>query len=203
MNFREITPVATEPLTLEEAQTHLRLDVYGSPPAHPDDDYVTDLIRAAREWCEEYLQRALATKTIEIAYDSFKDNKLRFPVVPVQSVTSVEYIDTDGATQTLATTVYGFDIFRNQLYLKYNQQWPELQDTVNPVIVTAVVGYTDGQSPDTYPLPESIRRAMLLIIGNLYENRQQDQLGATRISFNSLPMGVYALLQPYRLGQGV
>lgn len=203
MNFREITPVSAEPLTLEQARTHLRLDVYGSPPEHPDDTYVQDLITAARQWCEDYLQRALATKTIEIVYDSFIDNKLRLPVAPIQSITSIEYIDTDGNTQTLATTVYGLDIYRNQIYLKYNQQWPDLQPTVNPVTVTAVVGYTDGQSPDPYPIPEPIRRGMLLIISNLYENRQQDQLGATRISFNSLPMGVYSILAPYRLGQGV
>jgi hypothetical protein len=43
---------------------------------------------------------------------------------------------------------------------------------------------------------------MLLIVGNLYANRQEDQLGNTRISFNSLPMGVYNLIQPYRLGLG-
>jgi hypothetical protein len=99
--------------------------------------------------------------------------------------------------------VYGVDTFANKLYLKYNQQWPEIQDTVNPVIVTAVVGYTNGESPDTYPFPAPIKSALNLIIANLYENRQQDQVGTTRISFNSLPMGVYSLLQPYRLGLGM
>jgi uncharacterized phiE125 gp8 family phage protein len=203
MRYRETSQVVTEPITLDEAREHLRLDPYGSPPVHPDDDYVTALITAARTWTEEYLRRALATKTIEIVYDSFYDIDLALPLAPVQSVTSVEYIDRDGATQTLATTVYGVDTFANKLYLKYNQQWPEIQDTVNPVIVTAVVGYTNGESPDTYPFPAPIKSALNLIIANLYENRQQDQVGTTRISFNSLPMGVYSLLQPYRLGLGM
>jgi uncharacterized phiE125 gp8 family phage protein len=202
MEFRVITDAVAEPLTLEEARDHLRLTPYGSPEEHPDDSYVTALISAAREWCEEYLRRALSTKIIEVAYDSFYDDDLKLPILPVQSITSVTYTDVGQVTTTLPTSVYNFNLFKNRIDLKYNQNWPNLGQGFNPVVVTAVVGYTNGESPEV-PIPESIRRAMLLIIANLYENRQQDQLGSTRISFNSLPMGVYALLQPYRLGLGM
>lgn len=202
MNYIQTSVVQTEPLTLEQARDHLRVTPYGSPLEHPDDTYISALITSAREFCEEYTRRALATKTVEVVFDSWSDNKLVLPFAPLQSVTSVQYVDVTGVTQTLATTVYGVDRFRRQIYLKAGQTWPPLYSDPNPIIVTAEVGYTNGQSPDIYPMPETIMSAMKLIIGNLYENRQQDLLGSTRISFNSLPLGVYNLLQPYRLGMG-
>ncbi len=203
MNYIQTSEVQTEPLTLEQARDHLRVTPYGSPLEHPDDTYISALITSAREFCEEYTRRALVTKTVEAVFDSWSDNKLVLPFAPLQSVTSVQYVDVDGVTQTLATTVYGVDRFRRQIYLKTGQTWPSLYSDPNPIIVTAEVGYTNGQSPDIYPMPQPVLSAMKLIIGNLYENRQQDQLGSTRISFNSLPMGVYNLLQPYRLGIGL
>lgn len=203
MQYIEISDVTTEPLSLDEAREHLRIDPYGSPPEHPDDSYVRALISTARAFCEEHTRRALATKTIDVVYDSWSDNGLVLPLSPVQTLVSVKYYDQDGALQTLATTVYGFDIYRRQIYLKIGQTWPQLSSEPNPIIVTANVGYTNGQSPDTYPLPPPIKSAMKLIIGSLYENRQEDQLGSTRISFNSLPLGVYNLLQPYRMGIGL
>jgi uncharacterized phiE125 gp8 family phage protein len=197
MKVKIITPVVTEPVSLADARTHLRIEPYGSPPEHPDDLYVETLISVAREWCEQYLQRSLATQTLEVAYDNFTET-LYLPNAPIQSVTEVTYVDENGATQTLYTSIYELDWYEDKLKLKYGQTYPKARS----VKITYVGGYTNGQSPDTDPLPFAIKAAMLLIVGNLYANRQEDQLGNTRISFNSLPMGVYNLIQPYRLGLG-
>jgi uncharacterized phiE125 gp8 family phage protein len=202
MKYKVITPVSTEPITLEEARTHLRIEPYGSPLVHPDDDYVTALISVARDWCEKYTKKALATQTIEYSFDEFKD-KIYLNIGPVQSVSSIEYLDSNGASQTLSTSVYGLDDYEGVIYLKKGQSWPTVYAQTNAITLTIVAGYTNGLSPDTYPFPFSIKAAMLLIIGNLYENRQEDQMGSTKMSFNSLPMGVYSLLQPYRQSLGV
>lgn len=202
MNYRVITPPAAEPISLDDAREHLRIEPFGSPPEHPDDAYVSSLISVARQFCEEYLERSLATQTIELAKDSFTD-PIDLQNLPVQSVQSITYVDIDGVTQTLSDSVYALDTFKGVVRLKYGQQFPATRNQANAVIVTYTAGYTNGESPDTYPLPAPIRSAMMLIIGNFYENRQQDLLGNTRISFNSLPLGVYNLLQPYRLGMGM
>ena len=202
MKYQVTVPPATEPIALAEARTHLRVDVYGSPEEHPDDAYIEALITAARQWCEEYTSRALATQTVVVALDGFKGN-IELPLAPVQSITSIQYLDADGVTQTLATSVYVLDPYTSAIHLKYNQVWPDTRAQVNAVTVTYQAGYTVGESPDEFQLPKSIISAMYLLIGHLYENRQQVTQSNTKHTFNSLPMGIETLLQPYRLGLGV
>ena len=202
MTYRVTVQPENEPLTLEEARAHLRVTPFGSPLAHPDDEYIEGLITAARQFCESYLERALPAQTIQFPLDEFA-GKIVVPVQPVREISEITYIDTSGVQQTLATSVYEFDAFRGEIVLKYGQSWPATRSQVNAVLITAEVGYTDGQSPDNNPMPYDIKSAMKLIVGNLYENREQDVMGGTRLNFNSLPLGVYALLQPHRLGLGV
>lgn len=201
MIVKVVTPVSAEPIMLAEARAHLRIEPYGSPLEHPDDLYVTTLISVAREWCEQYLQRALATQTLQVSVDNFSAD-MTLLNHPVQAVDSITYVDTTGASQTLATTVYELNEYEYSIRLKYGQSYPLVRPQEDAVTITYSAGYTNGASPDTYPFPFAIKAAMLLIVGNLYANRQEDQLGNTRLSLNSLPMGVYALLQPYRLGLG-
>lgn len=202
MKYRVITPPSSEPVSLAEARTHLRIIPFGSPLEHPDDSFISNSIGVAREFCEQYLERSLAAQTIQLVTDNF-NSTIYLPNAPIQHIDSITYVDVDGITQTLATSVYELDSFDNKIRLKYGQEWPAVRSQEDAVSVTYVAGYTNGASPDTHPIPAPIKAAMLLIVGNLYENRQQDVLGNTRISFNSLPLGVYNLLQPYRLGLGL
>jgi uncharacterized phiE125 gp8 family phage protein len=194
--------VATEVITLDQARQHLRIEPFGSPLEHPDDDYVTALISVARDWCEQYLTRAIGTQEYQVTETNF-DNPIEL-VSPIQSVSEVSYIDESDNSQVMNSSDYSIDTFAEPAKLIVTGDKPKTSTKLpNPVIVTFTAGYTDNQSPNNNPCPFSIRAAMLLIIGNLYENRQQDQLGNTRISFNSLPMGVPQLLQPYRLKMGL
>jgi uncharacterized phiE125 gp8 family phage protein len=197
-----IDPVEVEPIELEEARTHLRIEAFGSPLEHPDDDYINALITASRMWCEEYLERSLSTQTLQYALDKFT-SKIALPGAPVQSIEEITYLDTSGTRQTVDPAIYELDMHRNQVTLIYGEVWPTALEYTNSVQIEYVAGYTIGVSPDTLPFPLPIKQAMLLIVGNLYENRQQDLLANTRLSLNSLPMGVYSLLQPYRLGMGM
>jgi len=199
MAYKIITAATTEPISLEEARNHLRLEAFGSPLAHPDDDYVETLITVAREWCEQYTGRALAQQTIELAIDDFPENEIELPLTPTTSITSVKYVDTSGNEQTVSALKYALDDYSkpNWLLLTANSEWPVTSGSANNVKVRMAVGNTSAN------IPKPIYAAMLLIVGNLYENRQEDQMGGSRVSFNSLPLGVYNLLQPYRLELGV
>ena len=199
MAYKIITAATTEPVTLDEARNHLRIEPFGSPLAHPDDAKIAMLIRAAREWCEQYTGRAFASQTIEMALDSFPTNEVQLPLTPVTSITYVKYYDVSGIEQTISNTVYGLDDYSkpNWLILTNGSSWPETSGSANNVKVKMVV----GDSPTTIPF--AVKSAILLLVGSLYENRQEDQLATSRASFNSMPTGVYNLLQPYRLELGV
>lgn len=98
--------VVTEPITLAQARLHCRVDTFeeGSPPetVSEDDAWLTDIgIPAAREYCEGELGRALAPRTMELVTDTFPGyaaatppgTGFNLPFGPVQSITSVKYLD--------------------------------------------------------------------------------------------------------------
>ncbi len=61
--LERVSGPAVEPITLAEAKQQCRVTdiTTGSPPvaSHPDDDQISGLIVAAREWAEEFTGRAL------------------------------------------------------------------------------------------------------------------------------------------------
>jgi len=200
MNYKITTQVQTEPISLEQARDHLRLDTYGSPEIHEDDALVSVLITAAREWTEQYLRRALALQTVTAVYDRFPCLPIQLPFAPARSVDNIVYIDTSGNQQTLSTSVYSFNSYTNEIWLKYNQAYPSTRNEPNAVTVTYTAGHTsEDESPNNNPMPKAIYQAMLLTIGHLYEHREAVDLN----NFSDLPMGVTILLQPYSQGLGV
>ena len=56
---------AVEPLSLDQAKAHLRVDI------DDDDDLISTLITAAREYCEEFCHRAFITQTWQLLLDHF------------------------------------------------------------------------------------------------------------------------------------
>jgi uncharacterized phiE125 gp8 family phage protein len=193
MSVKVITPAASFPVTLAQARSHLRLVPYGDPAIHPDDDYIEDiLIPSATLWVEQYLDRALVSQTVELALNEFTD-RVYLPLGAVQSVTSVKAL-VDGIEETVSTSVYALNDYAASpyLYLKLDQEWPETDAVDNAIKIRYVAGYSS--------VPVLILSAIYLIIGHLYENRQQNVIGLT---VNELPLGVYSLLQPYRINVGV
>lgn len=205
MKYQIISEATIQPVTLTEARDHLRVVPFGYPSAHPDDTYIESAIAAARQWVEEYIERPLVSKTIEYYVSQFEQS-FDLPTLPIQDVQSIKYLADDNTIKTVAIDVYKLKTYSDsaKIILAYGKSFPtDVINEENSITLTVTAGYTVGESPNTYPLPAPIKAAILLIIGNLYENRQQDVLGNTRISFNSLPLGVYNLLQPYRMGLGL
>jgi hypothetical protein len=82
-------------------------------------------------------------RTSVLKLNSF--GRIDLPYPPVQSVSSITYVDTAGTTQTLASTVY--TLYNNGDYayidLAYNQQWPTTQALIDePITVTYVHGFS-------------------------------------------------------------
>lgn len=192
MALRLITPPAIEPVSLEEAKAHLRVD-------HDEDDDLIDLfISAARgnlDARDGWLGRAICTQTWELSLDSFPVREVQLPFAPLQSIVSVKYDDAAAVEQTVSAGDYQHDVTSEpgRLVLGPDSSWPSINDTVNAVRIRYVAGY--GVAVD---VPAPIRAAILLMVGDLYENRAAQVINAGPIGRVDNPT-VQALLGPYRV----
>lgn len=193
MYSRIVTPPAVEPVSLTEAKLHLRLAVYDEDADLYDaeDSNISALITSAREMVEAHTRRVLITQTWDVAFDSFPEGQVfEFPFAPLQSVTTVTYINCSGESATF--TDFTVDLFRNGIRLKSGFSWPSILAGTQ-VVVRFVAGY--GASGAA--VPASIRRSILLIIGHHHANREA-VIVDTRAVADVLPLGVDSLLSPYR-----
>lgn len=210
---RTVVQPTAEPLSLDEVKLHLRVD------GDDEDDWITPQITAARQAAENFCNRYIAEQGVEMRVPGWpycgwvwnspwgggfhnRDTFLLPGSDPARDV-EIKYIDIDGAEQTLDPAVYSLDQFRapSTIGTAYNQSWPPARNEQGAIRVTYTAGYSvPGASPEPYPLPAAIRSAMLLLIGNWYENREAVNIGNIT---SEIPMGVQHLLQPYRLSLGV
>lgn len=160
-------PPAGEPVTLVEAKSHLRVT------ETVDDTDITSIISRARQWCEDYCNRQFITATWKQTFDGFAEacaGRKYFELArpPLQSVTSIKYLDTSGVEQTLATTVYNVitDTEVGIVELAYGQSWPSIRNQIGAVRVVFVAGYGAAAA-----LPPGGKAAVLLMIENLYRFR--------------------------------
>lgn len=185
-----VTPPAREPVSLSEAKAHCR--IFGTD----DDGLISGYIIAARTKIERSYNLALMTQTWDMTLPGWPDTCGHFllGLSPVQSVTSVKYYDTSNVQQTLPAATYDFDGAQEpaRLTLSFNYTWPITFNRLAPVAIRFVAGY--GDQPGA--VPEPIRLAILLMVGHFYENREAVLVGQTAAD---LPLGVDALLSPYRL----
>lgn len=155
-----------EPVSLEEAKLHLRVD------HDEEDDIIGVMIQAARETAEQITGRSLATQTWEVALDAFPGGDQAIPLANprVQSIVSVTYTDTDGAAQTVDPDDYVLDADAMPGFVRaaVGFEWPATQAAANAVRVQFVSGYGDTAAD----VPAAIKAWMLLHIGTLYGNRE-------------------------------
>ena len=182
-----VTAPSLTMVSLEEAKRHCGVDFTD------DDDLIFALIQTATSYFDGYsgvLGRALLPQTWRQDFDGFYD-VMRLPVGPVQSVTSVIYQDVSGVDQTLSGSAYVLltDDYGAYIQLAANQSWPSTGTRADAVRVT----YSAG-SATVIP---AIRMAALLLIKQWYDNRE----ATAASSMAELPMGVSALIAPYRVLQ--
>ena len=193
--FKVISVPSTEPITLSEAKNYLKVE-----DSYTDDDtLIAAIITSVRQYIETYLSTALITQTIEEKWDYFevRDYQLRqnfnLGVNPVQSVTSISYIDTDGDSQTRSASEYVVDTHRPvaRIGLKNGYTWPSIQDEINALTVTYVAGYGNSGSS----VPGNIIQAMRYLIATYYDNRT-DHLA-------TLPTASRVILDNIKYGMGI
>lgn len=195
-----VAPV-NKPISLEEAKEHLRI------VTTDHDDYINELILGFVDMAEGYMNRAIVTQTLEYTLDSFPD-EIILPRAPVQSITSIQYVDTDGATQNFSD--YQADLTHQSMPRvkpSYGNSWPSTRDQYAAVTVTYIAGYGDGEhgnggqghSPHAnFGIPHDIHYAAYMTVATWFEYREDVIVGA---AVNALPETAKRLLDPYRIAR--
>ena len=185
--YQVITPASTYPVSLTEAKSHLKVDTTA------DDTYITSIIKAATQLSEEYTNRFFIDTVIDQTCSDFAQLQTLFKS-KVSAVAHVKYYDSDNSLQTLSATVYDTQLNYepSQIQLAENQSFPTITKRNDAVVARYTVGYGSAASD----VPEIIKQAILLTIGNFYQNRNSVVIG--RIA-TELPMNVKWLLDTYKV----
>lgn len=196
MSIAVITPPAFEPITLEAARLHCRVDVLpGSPTGHPDDPFILRAITAAREVAEEILRRALVQQGLRMHLPGWpgachRTGRQRATVdllrPPLISVDSITYYDEDNVLQTVDPASYFVEPLEPVARVRFvtGYSWPATYERADAVRIDYTAGYAPAASPAltqeeiSATIPASIIAAMLLMIGDQYEHRETYVLGS-------------------------
>ncbi|WP_175837097.1 head-tail connector protein [Burkholderia anthina] len=195
----QTVPPEVEPITLDEAKLHLRVDI------DDDDTLITALIVAARQFAESLTGRSFVTQTWQLTLDYFPIC-LELERGAVQTINAITYRDMSGVIQTVPFDAEANGIQRSsdgnivadltalpaRIAPAFGRIWP----IPMPEIGAVTVNYTAGYGADT-DVPEGIKRWMLLRIGSLYAFREE--IVAER-SIKVDPMPFFdLLLDPFRV----
>lgn len=197
MGLSLVTGPAQEPVSLAEAKAHCRIDV-------PDDDaLLTGYILAARGYLEEISGRAFVASTWDYSIDDdwpwvfdletrCHQQVIEIPKAPLSSVTSINYVDSAGVSQLLASNQYVVDGTGaiGRITPAYDVTWPSVRRQKAAITVRFVAGHAIEVVPDP------IRQAMLLLIGHFYAHRETVVIGQTP---SEVPLAVSSLIAPYRV----
>lgn len=160
---------------------------------HPDDDLLVALLAAAVDRAEQFTGLSIRLKAYEGALDAFpacgKEIEIARP--PLVELLGVTY-GNDSEVTYFAD--YALDDYSQPARIKpLSGAWPTFTYPLAGVKISFEAGYTAAD------LPAAIRQALLLMVGDWYEHRE-DSTDKQNYPINN---GVMALLRPYRVELGV
>src|SRR5690606_16988288 len=188
-SLREVVAPVVEPVALEDAKIHLRVD------GDEEDAWIRRAIVAAREYCEDFQGRAYTSRTLRLGLERWPSGRaIYLPKPPLQAVEAITYTLADGTQHTMDPSLYVVDADAEPgvIHLRPEAWWPSgpLQPGL-PIRVAYTAGYGDADS-----VPMSVRQAILLLVGHWYEHREAVVVGSLS---RQLEFAVATLLWPERV----
>jgi len=185
------TAATSEPIALSEAKLFLKVDT------SDDDALIGTIISSAREYVENFTGYQLLSATYTQYLDKFpnKNTAIELLMNPVSAVTHVKYYDSNNTLQTWNTSNYDTDLKGKpaRITLANDATFPTVYDRTNAVEIKFVAGYA---STSATGFPKQLLNAMYLIIGHLYENRQDVIVGSI---VSEMKKGADSILRQYRI----
>lgn len=213
MHERPVVTVITPPAALLDVATiRSRLGLASTDGADADLLAYVAAATATLDAPDGWLGRALGTQTLQCAMEffanfpnahPFREGSVHLPFPPIQSITSVSYVDQNGVTQTLASSAYALS--DRLLSPVYGTFWPSGRLQSAAVKIKYVAGYADGA------VPAPILQAIILMVGRLKSMgrsdimlKQETVMGVGSTQWDTANFGPYdqtiaSLLAPYRV----
>jgi len=165
MSYEQTTPPSVNAISLQDAKDHLRID------GTDEDALILAYIRAASDYAEKATNLQFLTSTWKLRLNEFPagSDPIIFQKNPVQSISSISYVDIDGNSQTWASSNYEVDVTSRPGRIRpvNTESYPSTKDQYNAVTITFDAGYGDDNSD----VPDEIRSALRIMVSYLFENR--------------------------------
>lgn len=175
-SIQTVAPVSgAEAVTLAEVRSQVQL-----PASYTSEDTLLQrLVNTAMDVIEKETSSAILTQAREVKFDCFPSWEIVLDYPPLQSVSSIVYVDANGSSQTLSSSLYTVVTEDKPGYITpaYGTTWPIVRGHTNDVTITYVAGYGTA----TTDVPESIRHAILLMVTDAYRNRMPYCEGSDKI----------------------
>ena len=192
MALRRTTDAAAELMTTAVAKLHVKEELVDAA----NDIDIDAKVKAGRQWMELHTGRAFISQTWTLSLDDWPASGIfELKPVPVISVSSVKYYDSDGVQQTLvAGTDYQVDVASEpaRVAREPTATWPSLETgRLNAVELIFVAGYGAASTN----VPSTLVHVNKLVFGHAYAHPESVSEG----KLIEVPQGVETLLWPFRL----
>lgn len=211
LNLEGSLPTYTDLISLATAKSFLRIT------NSAEDTLITSFISAAIQVAENYTNSKFLEVEYNMLMENWEDvyvsnhyaitlsngtylttggyigkdglNQIVIPYAPLASITHLKYYDSANVQQTWTASNYSANKFINQkgfLEIKEGITTPTLYYRADAIEIRFKAGYGTAGSD----VPEAIKSGILLILGFMYEKRED--------SISRLPKASEYLLDPYR-----
>lgn len=159
------TEPSGEPITTAEAKEQVHVK-------HSDEDtYIDSLIVAARRHIEGRAGWQYLRATRYLYLDQFPTGReiIRVPRPPLISIVSIQYVDTDGDTQTWASSLYDtdFDATPGRIRPAFGEVYPPTRQEMKAVTIEYTNGYTNAAA-----VPDNWLHALKFLVSHWYRIRE-------------------------------
>ena len=185
MTYLIVEEPAVEPVTLDHAKSHLRLDTTA------DDALIEGLIAAARRFIEGETGLAIMVQTWRRYLDDWPaDRCVRLRRHPVRRIEALTVFDAHGEAAELPASAFRLDTVSRPARLYVSEAVPP-GSAPNGIEIE----FTAGLAETANEVPDDLVRAMLVLVAQWYEFRGAFSAKDQPVA---VPAGVERLIAPYR-----
>lgn len=209
--YKQLTAPTFEPVTLDEAKKHLRLE-------HTNDDVLieTVIIPGVRDFAERHTGTIIPVRTFTAVYDTIFQtkfnadmgwwdgvregaisttsyaNSLELPLPPLVSIEEVRVINRAAESSVFDDTNYYADTYSEpgKLVLNEAKLWPADMREQNAIEIDFTAGYAQDS------IPPMLKVACNQIVSHWYENRELYEVGTI---LARVPVSAMSILERFKI----
>lgn len=188
MGLRRTVEPASYAVDIAEAKKQCEL----GENASPHDNHIARVMAAAIADVERHTRRALITQTWKLSLREFPfDGRIELPRPPLQSITSIQYVNTLGVLTTLDSSEYQVSTEASPGYVEpaFSKSWPTVRaETADAIQITYVAGF--GASYTS--VPQQYQNLIYELVAFRFGNRGDQDM--------NIPKHIMWSLQSLRCG---